>query len=150
MTILSPPHPAPSEIISVPKSALHAKKPSLPSPATRRTTLRMVRHCTHGLQEGKDYTFGPTGMSLWSWASDHCGGCLCTSLLKAVECSLLTRFTLFRAIGGIKRGRNPHQNNSHHQIFSPTAALREPSATVFNKNKTPFMQQSPPLVWTTP
>lgn len=43
-------------------------------------------------------------------------------------------FYSFRATGRIKRGRNPHQNNSHHQVFNPTAALREPSATVF-KNK---------------
>lgn len=49
MTILSHPRLAPSEIISVPKSALHAKKPSLPSPAMRRTALRMVRHCTRVL-----------------------------------------------------------------------------------------------------
>lgn len=69
MTILSHLHPAPSEIINALKSTLHAKKPSLPSPAMRKTTLRMVRHCTYVLREGKDYRFGPTATSLWSWAT---------------------------------------------------------------------------------
>lgn len=35
-----------------------------------------------------------------------------------------------RVFSRINRGRNPHQNNSHHQVFSPTATLRQQSAPV--------------------
>lgn len=45
---------------------------------------------------------------------------------------VIDTFYSLRAIGKTGGG-NPDENNSHHQIFSLPAALREPSATVFNE-----------------